>query len=323
MASGESPAGIRVAADRSRTAEQLDETAGITSSSAPLKVLGVVGGQIALLTALLFYFGWTRTAAEARYLGFDASALGLSTSDYVLRSADTVFLSLFLLAAVLIGVQIAHPHIVAWCDNFRERLLGWLRVAIPLTLVAFPLAGWAATRPARQWWQLVMPLSITAAVLLGLYMALLARALQRPDPAPPADAALLRTSPQRYDPPSWWWTLRGTLTIALVILCLFWTIGRFATVEGNNDAANFISSVQDQNAPTVTVLSKYDLRISDLGVYTTRFNDGGTFRFEYQGLVLFIRSGGNFFLMPLGWTYEHPRVIVIPDNDEVRLYYVH
>ena len=85
---------------------------------------------------------------------------------------------------------------------------------------------------------------------------------------------------------------------------------------------NFISSVRDQNAPTVTVLSKYDLRISDLGVYTTRFSDGGTFRFEYQGLVLFIRSGGNFFLMPLGLTYEHPRVIVIPDKVEVRLYYV-
>src|SRR5690349_15922216 len=116
MAAGESPAGIRGAADGPRTAEPLDETSGITSS-ALLKVLGAVGGQIALLTALLFYFGWARTTAEARYLGFDASALGLSTSDYVLRSADTLFLSLFLLAAVLIGVQAAHPHIVALCHN--------------------------------------------------------------------------------------------------------------------------------------------------------------------------------------------------------------
>jgi hypothetical protein len=108
-----------------------------------------------------------------------------------------------------------------------------------------------------------------------------------------------------------------------VVLCLFWTIGRFANVEGDSVAANFVSTIQSQNAATVMVLSKYDLRIGDLGVQTTRFGDGGTFRFEYQGLVLFIRSGGNFFLLPVGWTYEHPRVIVLPDNGDIHIYYVH
>ena len=55
--------------------------------------------------------------------------------------------------------------------------------------------------------------------------------------------------------------------ITVVILCLFWTIGRFATVEGNSDAANFISCVQDLNAPTVTVISKNDLRLP-ISAYT-------------------------------------------------------
>jgi hypothetical protein len=304
------------------TAEQSNETSGITSPSALLKVLGAVGGQITLLTALLFYFGWARTAAEAQYLGFDASALQLSTSDYVLRSVDTLFLSLFLLAAAMIGVQIAHPHIVSWCHNRIDRFHAWLRVAIPLILLMFPLAAWAATRRAPQWWRLVMPLSVTIAVVLCLYIALLARALRQLGSAPSADAALQHAAAQKHEPQSWWPTLQGTLAIALVVLCLFWTIGRFAAVVGDSVAANFVSSIQHQDAAAVTLLSKYDLRIDDLGVHTTRFGDGGTFRFEYQGLVLFIRSGGNFFLLPLGWTYEHPRVIVIPDNDEVRIYYV-
>jgi hypothetical protein len=310
MALGESPADVTSGAAGISGPDNGAGTAGhqpgapaITSLSAFFTAVGAVGGQITLVTALLFYFGWSRTAAEAQYLGFDASALQLSTSDYVLRSVDTLFLPLSLLAAVLIGVQIAHPHVVSWCHNRMDRVPGWIRVAIPLAVVAFPLAGWIATRPAPEWWPLVMPLSVTAAVLLCLYIVLVAQVLKR-EPQP------RRTVP------------RGTLAVALVVLCLFWSIGRFANVMGDTAAASFISSIKDQNAATVTVLSKYDLRISDLGVHTTRFGDGGMFGFEYQGLVLFTRSGGNFFLLPLGWTYEHPRVVVIPDNDEVRIYYV-
>jgi hypothetical protein len=329
MAVGKSPTGVTPAAggvpspvDRPSTSErQPDETADITSLSGFLKVLGAVGGQITLLTALLFYFGWARTAAEAQYLGFDASALQLSTSDYVLRSVDTLFLPLFLLTAVVIGVQIAHPRIVSWCHDHINRFPGWLRIAIPLILVMFPLAGWIATRPAPQWWPLVMPLSVTIAVLLSLYIALLVRALQQRE-STSTDAALPRATVQKHQLQPWWPVIRGTSAIALVILCLFWTIGRFANVMGDTAAANFVSSVQNQNAATVMILSKYDLRMGDLGVHTTQFSGRATFPFEYQGLVLFIRSGGNFFLLPLGWTYEHPRVIVIPDNDQVRVYYV-
>jgi hypothetical protein len=315
-------ASVQGRVDRASTAEQPNETSGITSPSALLKVLGAVGGQITLLTALLFYFGWARTAAQTQYLGFDASALQLSTTDYVLRSVDTLFLPLFLLAAVLIGVQIAHPHIVSWCHTRKDRFLAWLRIAMPLILVTFPLAAWAATRPAPQWWKPVMPLSVTIAIVLCVYIALLARDLRQQSSAPSADAVRQRAAANKHERQPWWSTLQGTLAIALVVLSLFWTIGRFATLEGNSVAANFVSSIQRQDAATVTVLSKYDLRIDDLGVHTTRFSDGGAFRFEYQGLVLFTRSGGNFFLLPLGWTYEHPRVIVIPDNDEVRIYYV-
>lgn len=316
-------AGVSGPADRRSTGEQPHETPGTSSPFALLKVLGALGGQITLLTALLFYFGWARTAAEAQYLGFDASALQLSTTDYVLRSVDTLFLPLLLLAAVVFSVHIAHPHIVSWCHDRMDGSLFWLRIAIPLILVTFPLAAWGATRPAPQWWRLVMPLSVTIAVVLCLYVALIVRDLRQQGSASPADSALQRAAASKHEPQPLWLTLQGTLAIALVALCLFWTIGRFATLEGNSVAANFVSSIQQQNAPTVTVLSKYDLRVGDLGVHATQFNDGGTFHFEYQGLVLFTRSGGNFFLLPLGWTYEHPRVIVVPDNDEVRIYYVH
>jgi len=267
MAVGESPtgatsgtAGVPGPADKSSTAEpQPNETTDTTSPSASLKVLGAVGGQITLLTFLLFYFGWARTAAEAQYLGFDASALQLSTSDYVLRSVDTLFLPLFLLAAALIGVQIVHPHIVSWCYNLTKRHVCRLRIAILLILVMFPLAGWVATRPALQWWPLVMPLSVTSAILLCLYIALLARVLRQRGSALSTDAALQRATAQKHEPQPLWPMLRGTWAIALVVLCLFWTIGRFANMIGDSAAAKFVSSIQHQDAITVTVVSKYDL----------------------------------------------------------------
>ena len=58
------------------------------------KLLGLIAGIVApatLLTALAYYFGWRRERAFAGYFGIDPSVLGFSTSDYILRSVDALF----------------------------------------------------------------------------------------------------------------------------------------------------------------------------------------------------------------------------------------
>src|SRR5690348_12442394 len=44
-----------------------------------------------LVVALAFWFGWRLTNTRSEYFGIDSSTLGFSTSDYLLRSADAIF----------------------------------------------------------------------------------------------------------------------------------------------------------------------------------------------------------------------------------------
>src|SRR5690348_6809754 len=55
-----------------------------------LKRVGAVFANVAVITALLVYFGWTRSEVQSKRLGIDESILGMSTRDYLLRSVGPV-----------------------------------------------------------------------------------------------------------------------------------------------------------------------------------------------------------------------------------------
>ncbi|MET0168566.1 MAG: hypothetical protein ABW318_26675, partial [Vicinamibacterales bacterium] len=50
-----------------------------------------IGSPLALITALMFYFGWVRTQVQARELGYDVAVLQLSTPEYLLKSVNVFF----------------------------------------------------------------------------------------------------------------------------------------------------------------------------------------------------------------------------------------
>ena len=47
-----------------------------------------------LLTAILYYFGYVRELALFGYFGVDLGSLQFSTTDYLVRSAETIFLTI-------------------------------------------------------------------------------------------------------------------------------------------------------------------------------------------------------------------------------------
>ena len=69
-----------------------------------LALLGQVVAPSALLTALLFYFGWSYTNALASEFGIDPSVLVFNTGDYILRSISIASGSL---SGLLIGALAA------------------------------------------------------------------------------------------------------------------------------------------------------------------------------------------------------------------------
>src|SRR3954453_23501261 len=62
---------------------------------------------VTLLSALAYYFGRQYVSARSSYFGIDATLLGFSTQDYLVRSADALFIPLGALAlASLLCVEI-------------------------------------------------------------------------------------------------------------------------------------------------------------------------------------------------------------------------
>ena len=67
---------------------------------------------VTLITALLFYFGWAKVTREAGALGASDTVFAYSTSDYLLRSVDSLYFPLMVLTAAGTA-RPAHPPATA------------------------------------------------------------------------------------------------------------------------------------------------------------------------------------------------------------------
>jgi hypothetical protein len=84
--------------------------------------------------ALAFYFGWVLTNSRMAYYGIEASALDFSVQDYLLRSADALFVPLGTAAAVALGAVWLHAHAIRQLADRTRRAR--LRIAAQASVVA-------------------------------------------------------------------------------------------------------------------------------------------------------------------------------------------
>ena len=68
-----------------------------------LAAVGAVASQAALLTALLYYVGWSRAHASLEKFGLDPELVGYGTEEYVLRSINAAFPPLVVGTTVSMG----------------------------------------------------------------------------------------------------------------------------------------------------------------------------------------------------------------------------
>ncbi|GAA2479294.1 hypothetical protein [Winogradskya humida] len=257
-----------------------------------VRLLADVGVVVAAVTAVLYYFGWVRTRFQARELGFDVSALSLTTTDYVLKSLNVLFLPLILLLAViLVGYQAHRQWVVPAIERLpvrtvlrAARLLGWAWVplaVVALILLATPVAGYA------------MPVTLTASVLLARYGRSVRQARSGTDPWP---------MPTRV------------IAVILLALAVFWCTERVARTTGEAFGRDF--AADPGQLPAVVVFSAKDLRLAGPGVTrTVTLDPQAAYQFEYRGLYLLERSGDRYFFI----TIDPGRVIVLTENDTLRM----
>jgi hypothetical protein len=263
-----------------------------------LQLITAIGSPIALGTALLFYFGWRRSEAEADALGFSVDVLGMSPQDFMLRSVPVFFFPVALLLLAGLGALWTHARLLRRLeqDRGRNRILG-LADALRWSWLLLSLLGLALLIAAPSLGQLLLPTFIILGVLGTIYGTLLRRRAAK-DPT--------RTR------------LTVTLLVAaLVAVLLFWQTERLARVVGQALAEEIGANVHALTA--VTIYSPKKLQLGR-EVTETRFPDpDSAYRYRYDGLRLLDHVSGKYFLIPDQWTRERPRLIVIHDDSTVRM----
>jgi hypothetical protein len=276
-----------------------------SSWSRALGVISAIGPPITVATALLFYFGWARAEAQAAQMGLDVSLFGYAVQDYILISINALYLPLVCLLAVSVVWVALDRWLRRRIEEDRDRayivraagiaaLCSGLLVSISLLL--------AIVEPAQT--ALVTPYLMALGVLMATWCIRLRR-LGR-------DGKLPRlTTEQR--------AVETTLVLSIVTLLLFWGTADYAQALGRRLAVNFEQGVQYM--PRAEVYSLKPLGIGSDAVEEVKLGSGDTALYRYDGLRLLVLSGGRFFFLHDGWTPRDGTVIVLPDDNSVRIEY--
>lgn len=282
--------------------------AGESPLRSALSVLTTLGPPLTVVTALMFYFGWARSAAQARSMGLDVSLFGYSTQDYVMRSINTLYLPLLVVVAFALAWLSVHSRVVSALHrpvSLRAlRTAG--RVALTIGLLVVSAAVLTATLQST-FAPLVVPLALASGTATAVYAAWLVGATGRPGGA-------------GHLPP-WQRALRTLLVGGVITLALFWELSNYAGTVGRGYAMEIGRSVPA--LPRATVFSATPLGIQAAGVREERVDSNesaieDSWRYRTTGLRFLVRSGGRMFLLHDGWTPERGTVIVLPDNEQLR-----
>ncbi len=272
------------------------------------KVSGAVLGSTTVLTGLLFYFGRLHITGFFRYLRVNFTVLDLTPNDYLIRSADGLFVPLT--TAAVTGL------LVLWGNRFvlqrltPERRRSVLRIAVPsaagvgLVLVLLALRELFADRPLISGLPWLRGVALAGGVLLLAYAAHLARADEAPTTARrSSDASALA---------------EGGCALLLITIGLFWSVGSYAIQVGDGRARQAVAELP--TTPDAVVYSERSLRLAVEGVTEHRCQDpDAAYRFRYDGLKLVLASGGQYLLVSGAWSRENGTAVLLPRSDTVRI----
>lgn len=263
-----------------------------------LKAVSGIASALALLTALLYYFGWVRSQSQARAFGADVSVFGMTSPELVIRSADVLFMPL-LGAALLVVLGIwLHLRLVRYAQTESGR---------PRALMVISCLRWS--------WAVAL---VVAAALLavngdvghqtlpflfafGVGGTWYAQALKgRLDSTPSMPVGLFLA------------------LAALMAISLFWMTERVATTQAE---ARVVEIQQDPESWLGPVAIFTQARLSTPGdglAETALSSKEKDARYRYDGAYLLQRSGGQLFLVT-DWSGGKGRLIMLPENQIARL----
>ena len=234
--------------------------------------------------------------------------LGLSTTDYLMRSLDGLFVPVTVVATIgllLLCFRVLRQSRLQ--PAVRARLVRMEAWVIPIVGVALTLNGLS-----RLFWKTwlntalaVAPLSLAAGVLFLVW------AVHRRRIESTAHAGTVARQP-------WVSVLEWAAVFLLVGLSLFWVANDYSAAVGRGRAHEFVTELSSQ--PSVILYSELSLSLDAPGVREIQCADQeAAYRFRYDGLKLVLQSDNQYVLLPAAWTSDSGVAILMPRKDTLRL----
>lgn len=275
--------------------DQISRWLGIGSS---------VVAPLTLLTTLLFYFGYVSSRAQFRYFGVDVDTIGLSTTDYAMRSPAVLLVPLLGVTLAGMTLLLLHVRVRRHPPSGRAVILGLVLTLLVLVAGLVLLLGYSTF---GRWpaYPLVTPSLIGTGVALVTYLFWL----------PTAPTWLHRSEDERA---RWVRPTVSSLGAVVVGTCLFWATATLAEWSGRGNALQTARNLDQLPLVILDTTERLYLTdgITDESVLPTP--EGESFRYRYRGLRLLIQGDDRLFLVPERWSPSNS-TIVVPVDDTVRL----
>jgi hypothetical protein len=292
------------------------ESATRDEGQAPISVAGSLQVFAALLApgtligALMFYFGWVRTHSFYAFFGIDADTLGLSTTDYVLRSTDALWPPLGGLVVIILLSLLVHGVVSRWINRAQhiahlQRHLVLLLLVLGMTLTSLGILRFATGQQAS----VATPVSFAVGFGFLAYTWLIQKYLA----ANLGSGQAPRGLSDRLE-----FAVLG-LFVLLIILNLFWATALFARDLGQGRAQHF-ELQQFATQPDVLLYTSHRLHIDARDVTEKDLGSSyAPYRYRYDGFKLLIRGAGKLILIPYSWSTGNAYALVLPEGDEIRI----
>ncbi|WP_406494906.1 hypothetical protein OHB06_30925 [Streptomyces sp. NBC_01604] len=266
-----------------------------------------------VVIGLLYYLGNRYRSAYYSYFGIPMRDLELTPQDYLLDSPTALFFPLWVLLVLgLVGVLLfrATERWLSEKASDRQRRLAASAVAASgavLLLVSFPVL----LEPL--WWQrgvlqgissfwvreLLPPVVVAVGVLMLLF------------------ALYLRHGPE-YRRQRLWNAVQGLL-LAAVVMIIFFVMARYAYGAGMSRAQNDAESGY-RGTTRVLVHSRTPIHASASSIACEdRGRADRPYRFRCTGFRILAKSSTRYFLVPHKRPSDVDVVLVLPDDDSVRV----
>ena len=272
--------------------------------------LKVVLGSTTLDAAILYYFGWLRTNANAARIGLDPSVFGFDAEDYILRSAPAVLASVGVIViagalAKLVGSSTTRAiERGGWRSNVSDRSMRTVAGFAGATGVGVTLLGFRLGLRNLNDVRLVSPLLLFGgAALLWISSVLWV--------APEGTRSFYRTNRQEIS------VLVGgigVVAVSMLLSSLAIANGRTAANRSMNCLMALPAATVYADAP-IPALARYE--------HTTVDNDTGeTTGYTYSGLRFMAETNGRWFLPTPGFSNlaEGSSVMaMVPVRDDLQI----